>query len=169
MELFKRRRSRSDEPFGVAAHGQRVPRVGMQRLAPIRRYALSCGLLLIPASLWNIALTGQLPAPFSPAEFSRGIPAALAAAENGLRVAVFAIPFLMPLDLALPGTAQALVVYAVGTLVYFASWLALMLFPASTWSLFWGTFYRWWMYFVLAMVFVAMHVSHTAMVHARLH
>ena len=89
-------------------------------------------------------------------------------AENSLRVAVFVIPFLMPLDLALPGTAQALVVYAVGTLVYFASWLALMLFPASTWSLFWGTFYRWWMYLVLALVFVATHVSHTVMVHARI-
>ena len=115
-------------------------------------------------------------------------------AENSLRVAVFVIPFLMPLELAVPGAARALVVYAVGTLVYFASWLALILFPVSRWStsalgfaapaytpllwllgiallgrqLYWGTFYRWWMYLVLALVFVATHVSHTVMVHARI-
>lgn len=99
----------------------------------------------------------------------------------------------MPLNLAAPASKPALLVYGVGTLVYFASWLALILFPASSWSasalgftapaytpllwligiallgrhLFWGTFYRWWMYLALALAFLAAHVSHTAMVYAR--
>lgn len=163
--------------------------------APIRRYALSCGLLLIPAILWNIALTEQLPPSLSFAEFWRDIPAPLVWAENSLRVAVFAVPFLMPLHLTVPGSARGLVVYAVGTLVYFASWLALVLFPASLWStsalgftapaytpllwllgiallgrqLFWGRFYRWWMYVVLALAFLATHVSHAVMVYVRSH
>lgn len=165
----------------------------MPFFAPIRRYAQSCGLLLVPASLWNIALTEQLPPSLSLAEFWRDIPAALAVAENSLRVAVFVVPFLMPLDLAAPGSARALVLYAVGTLVYFASWLVLILFPTSPWStsalgftapaytpllwllgiallgrqLFWGTFYRWWMYLVLALSFLATHVSHAVMVYVR--
>ena len=71
-------------------------------LATIRRHALNCGLLLIPTSVWNIALTGYLPPAFAPAEFWRDIPAKLALAENSLRLAVFALPFLMPLDLPHP-------------------------------------------------------------------
>ena len=81
----------------------------------------------------------------------------------------------------------------VGTLVYFASWLMQIMFPASAWStsalgfaapaytpflwflgiallgrqLFWGTFYRWWMYLVLAIAFLVTHISHTALVYAR--
>lgn len=163
--------------------------------AAIQRYALTCGLLLVPASLWNIALTERLPPSFAPAEFWRDIPAALALAENSLRVAVFALPFFMPLKLAAPGRMGALLVFVVGTLVYFASWLMLILFPASAWStsalgfaapaytpflwllgiallgrqLFWGTFYRWWMYFALALAFLVTHISHTALVYARSH
>lgn len=165
------------------------------KFAAIRRYALSCGLLLVPAILWNIALTKQLPPAFSLAEFWREIPAPLAFAENSLRVAVFALPFFMPLSLSAPTSKRALLIYATGTLVYFASWLALILSPASSWStsalgftapaytpclwllgiallgrqLFWGTFYRWWMYLVLALAFLATHILHTAMVYARSH
>lgn len=163
------------------------------KFAAIRHYALSCGLLLVPASLWNIALTKHLPSAFSLAEFSRGIPVPLVFAENSLRVAVFVLPFFMPLNLAAPTSKRALLIYAGGTLIYFASWLALILFPASSWStsalgfiapaytpllwllgiallgrqLFWGAFYRWWMYLVLVLPFLATHVLHTAMVYAR--
>ena len=165
------------------------------KLAAVQRYALSCGLLLVPAALWNIALTARLPPAFSPAEFWREIPASLAFAENGLRVAVFALPFFMPLDITAPDSRRALLVYCGGTLAYFASWLALIFFPASGWStsalgfaapaytpflwllgiallgrrLFWGAFYRWWMYLVLASAFLAAHVSHTVLVYARGH
>jgi hypothetical protein len=161
----------------------------------IRRYALSCGLLLIPASVWNIALTGYLPPSFAPAEFWRDIPMPLALTENSLRLAVFVLPFLMPLNLAAPGRIRALLVFVLGTLLYFASWLALILFPTSAWSssalgfaapaytpslwllgiallgreLFWGTFYRWWMYAALAIAFLAAHTSHTALVFTRTH
>ena len=163
--------------------------------AVIQRYGLSCGLLLVPASLWNIVLTERLPSSFAPAEFWRDIPVPLALAENSLRVAVFVLPFLMPLNFAAPGRMCALFVFGVGTLVYFASWFMLILFPASAWStsalgfaapaytpflwllgialfgrqLFWGTFYRWWMYLALALAFLAVHTSHTALVYARSH
>ena len=58
----------------------------------------------------------------------------LALAENGLRLAVFVLPFLMPLNLAAPGSIRKLLVFVAGTLLYFASWLAVILFPTSAWS-----------------------------------
>jgi hypothetical protein len=33
--------------------------------------------------------------------------------------------------------------------------------------LFWGGFYRWWMYLVLSLAFLAAHVTHTFIVYAR--
>lgn len=164
-------------------------------LAAIHRYALSCGLLLVPVILWNIALAEQLPPAFSPAEFWRDIPKGLAFAENSLRIAVFALPFFMPLNLSTPASRRGLLIFAAGTAVYFASWLALILSPASSWAtsalgfiapaytpllwllgialigrrLFWGASYRWWMYLLLALAFLATHISHTALVYARSH
>ena len=163
------------------------------KFATIKHYALNCGLLLVPASLWNIGLTEQLPPALSSAEFSRDIPAPLAIAENSLRVAVFALPFLMPLSLSTRASKRALVIYVAGTLAYFASWLVLIVFPASSWStsamgfiapaytpflwllgiallgrrLFWGMFYRRWMYFALVLAFLATHISHTSIVYVR--
>ena len=163
--------------------------------AAVRHYALNCGLLLVPVSIWNIALKGSLPPAFAPVEFWRDIPAPLSLTENSLRLAIFVLPFLMPLDLAAPERIRALLIVAAGTLLYFASWLALILFPSSAWSstalgfvapaytpalwllgiallgrqLFWGRFYRWWMYAVLAIVFLAAHISHAALVFARTH
>ena len=158
-----------------------------------RRYAMNCGLLLVPAMVWNVALAEQLPPAFSRGEFWREIPPLLAFAENTLRIVVFALPFFMPLDIAAPASRHALLIYASGTLVYFASWLALIFCPASSWStsalgftapaytpllwllgiallgrqLFWGRRYRWWMYLVPALAFLATHVAHTTIVYAR--
>lgn len=102
--------------------------------AALQRHALSCGLLLLPAIIWNIALAKRLPPAFQLAEFWSDIPAPLAFAENGLRIAVFVLPFFMPLDVAAPGGMRALLVFAAGMLLYFASRLALILFPNSVWS-----------------------------------
>lgn len=162
-------------------------------MAALAHYTLSCGWLLLPAAAWNILLAKHLPPAFQPDEFGRDIPAPLAFAENGLRIAVFMLPFLMPLDMAAPGAGRALLVFGAGTLLYFASWLALIGLPGSRWSrcalgfaapaytpllwllgiallgdrLFWGTFYRWWMYVVLCVVFLAAHITHTMRVYFR--
>lgn len=165
----------------------------MTPAATTRYYGLSCGLLLIPASVWNIALARYLPGSFAPAEFWRDIPEPLALTENGLRLAVFAFPFLMPLDVEARGRIGAWCVFVAGTFLYFASWLVLMLFPSSPWSMsalgftapaytpavwllgialigrrvFWGRLYRWWMYATLALAFLAVHVTHTALIFVR--
>jgi hypothetical protein len=162
-------------------------------MTALEHYALSCGLLLLSAIAWNILLAKRLPPAFQPNEFEHDIPVPLVFAENGLRVAVFALPFLMPLDIAVPGVGRALLLYAVGTLLYFASWLALIWFPGSRWSrwplgfaapaytpllwflgiallgdrLFWDTFYRGWMYLVLCVAFLTVHITHTMRVYFR--
>lgn len=159
----------------------------------MRRYLSNCGWLLLPAVLWNVAFATRLPAAFQPEEFWRDIPGVLAALENGLRIVVFVLPFFMPLRLRERAQRRALLLFAAGTLIYFGSWLALMAAPQSAWAtsalgftapawtpalwlgalallgrdLYWGRFYRWWMYALVSMAFLAAHISHTAIVFAR--
>ena len=158
-------------------------------------FMMSCGLLLLPAVAWNIALGKHLPPAYQPNEFKRDIPVLLVLPENGFRVVVFMLPFLMPLDMTAPGAVQGLGLFCAGTLVYFASWLALILHPKSGWSrsrwgfaapaytpvlwlvgiallgdhLFWGTFYRWWMYLIPCAAFLMAHITHTMRVYVRMH
>lgn len=149
-------------------------------LVPTSRHALSCGLLLIPAILWNILLADQLPPAFLAEVSWHDIPDGLAFAENASRIVVFALPFLMPLEQSSHASRRGLLIFAAGTVVYFSSWLALIWFPSSSWStsalgfvapaytpafwllgialtgrqLFWGAFYRWWMYLPFALVLI---------------
>lgn len=156
-------------------------------------YALSCGLLLIPAIAWNLAFTSKLMPPAAMSEFWRDIPRPLMLIENLLRALVFGLPFAMPLYTSKKSERRALLVFVLGTLVYFASWLALMYWPHSVWSssilgslapaytpilwlpslavlgkrLFWGHFYRWWMYLLVCIGFLAAHITHAAIVYSR--
>jgi hypothetical protein len=160
-----------------------------------QRYLLSCGLLLLPIFIWNAFFMPYLPAGYSPPEFWRDIPAPLANAENVFRLLISALPFFMPLNLASVMQRHGLIVYCIGIGLYFASWLAVLLAPDSGWAtsasgflapaytpliwllglamlgqrLYWGNFYRWWMYLVPASVSMAAHISHAVLVHSRLH
>jgi hypothetical protein len=157
------------------------------------RYALSCGLLLLPIFVWVALFTRFLPSALGTAEFWRDIPAPLAYLENSLRLVVSVVPFLMPLELASAPQRRGLVVYGIGTALYFSAWAALMIAPRSPWAtdpvgflapaytplvwllglallgqrLYWGRFYRWWMFLFPATGFVVAHVAHTALVYAR--
>jgi hypothetical protein len=150
-------------------------------------------LLLLPALLWNLALTDLLPAAFSPSEFWRDVPQVLASAENTLRILIFSLPFLMPLQIVTKQEQNGMLIFIVGSLTYFASWLALIAAPSSPWAtsaigflapaytpviwlaglallgrrLFWGDFYRWWMYLVPALLFIIAHISHASLIYVR--
>lgn len=86
-------------------------------VSAFERYGASCGLLLVPAIAWNVALAARLPAAFAPAEFWHEIPAGLARVENLLRLIVFAVPFLMPLEVTAPRQRRPLLLYVGGTAV----------------------------------------------------
>ncbi len=160
----------------------------------IARYATSCGLLLVPALLWNLVFASRLPPAFSASVIARDVPPWLTMLENGSRVVVFALPFFMPLDVAAPVQRERLGLFAAGTLVYFASWLPLLTAPSSSWSmsavgflapaytpaiwllglallgrrLFWGASYRWWMYLPVSVVFLCAHIVHTWLLVSRI-
>ena len=158
----------------------------------VQRYVVSCGVLLLPILAWNIALIGRLPPAISMPERWDAIARPLALAENFLRVLVFALPFFMPLNLATRPQKWGLAVFVAGTVVYFASWVPLIVAPQSAWAtsglgflapaytpalwllglallgrqLVWRCGYRPWMYAALSAVFLAAHLTHAAIVYA---
>jgi hypothetical protein len=159
------------------------------------RYARSCGLLLLPILVWNAVLVRFLPPLIGGPDFWRDIPAPLAAVENTLRLVVSVLPFLMPLELTSGMQRKGLGLYALGVALYFSGWVALMMAPSSQWArslpgffalsctpliwlvglallgqrLYWGRFYRWWMFLIPVAGFITAHVGHTALVYARAH
>ncbi len=157
-------------------------------------YLLNCFILVIPILIWNILLTEKLPENYEPEVFSSGIPNALTYLENIFRFFLFVIAFLMPLSFHTKKQKIGLYVYLLGLIVYFASWIMLIYFPASIWSnsfmgfvapaytpvvwiagiaLIGDSFsfsipYRRWIFITVSAVFLAAHISHAVMVYCRL-
>lgn len=98
------------------------------------KYLKNCFLLLVPILLWNVFLAGKLPPAFQPAIFWHEIPSWISIPENILRIIVMVLPAFMILSFQSKQQKAGLVIYLAGTLVYFASWLALIIYPESTWS-----------------------------------
>ena len=93
---------------------------------------VNCFWLIIPLLAWNLLLGPRItqPAILSDAHS----PKWLLIAENITRILVFALPLIIPLQIRDSWGKTGLLVYILGTLVYFASWLPLFLAPASAWS-----------------------------------
>lgn len=162
-------------------------------VALLRTYGKSCGLLLLPIFVWNLALTPSLPAPWGTDEFQRDIPLMLSVAENATRWMVLGMPFLMPLEVMTVRERRGLLAFGVGVGLYCVSWVALIAAPNSAWAmsaigalapaytpavwlgalavlgrrLYWGRWYRWWMYLLPTAGFLAAHIAHAAIVYAR--
>ena len=157
------------------------------------RYVVSCGVLTVPIVVWNLALTRFLPPALASLQFSRDIPPLVTYGENTLQIAVMVVPFLMPLEVATLGQRGGVRLFVVGKIVYFLSWVPLMIVPQSSWSTSWVGFvapaytpllwlaglgligrrfyvpspFRWWMYVGLACGFVTFHVRNASIVYAR--
>lgn len=162
---------------------------------PAKKYFLNCFLLMLPVIIWNIALMPLLPAPFQPDIFRKDIPSFLLYAENGSRIVLFLLALLMPLDIVTARQKKGMYLYITGMLLYFASWIALIVFPDSGWSrsltgfaapaytpLIWltgvtwtgssfyyfGLPYRRWHFMLASVLFLVFHNAHTMMVYFRL-
>jgi hypothetical protein len=157
----------------------------------IRPYVITCGMLLVPALAWNAALLKRLPPVISNPDIWGAIPQPLAIAENTLRILIFAVPFFMPLQVSTKRQKRGIALFIVGTLVYFASWLALIASPQSSWATSaagflapaytpalwllglsllaqeysWGSTARPWIYATLSVLFLATHISHATIVY----
>jgi len=105
----------------------------LTRLVP---FLLCCFWLVLPVLAIDGLFGASLPEAFQPAIFWADIPAALALAENGLRAAVIGLTVILPLPVGRwRGKEPGFVVYAVGLAAYALSWLALIAWPQSAWSL----------------------------------
>jgi hypothetical protein len=146
---------------------------------------------VIPILIWNIAFGGLLPAVFQGEEFNKDIPATIIWIENILRLAVFALPAFMPLTIFYRYQKFGLVLYFVGTFLYFLSWRPLLLYPEGVWStsligylapaitplifligigligyrLFFNIRYKQAIYIFLATLFVLVHITHVYLVY----
>jgi hypothetical protein len=159
-----------------------------------QKYFLTCFLLTIPILVWNLVLTNKLPKDFQPEIFWYHIPTFITYGENISRIILFVFIFLMPLKISTNSQKKGLVLYLIGTLLYFASWLILMYSPDSIWSksifgflapaytpLFWligigfigNSFYfdisfKRWLYFLIVLVFLVFHNWHSYLIYERI-
>lgn len=164
----------------------------MQR-SIVKYYLLNCFLLLIPIMVWNIAFAGKLPKPFQPQIFWNDIPSWMAIGENTSRMLVFALALFMPLSVTTSIQRIGIIMYVVGVLLYFASWLMLMyahgwwsnsiygfIAPAYTpilWlfgigligdRLYFNGLYRRWMFMAAVAIFLLLHNAHTFIIYSRI-
>ena len=93
---------------------------------------VNCFWLILPLLVWNLVLGPRItePAILSDAHS----PKWLLIGENITRILVFALPLIIPLQIRDVWGKAGLAVYILGTLIYFASWLPLLLASASAWS-----------------------------------
>lgn len=89
-------------------------------------------ILLLPLLAWNMALGPRLTLEAITSDAHS--PKWLLMAETITRIIVFSLPLFLPLEFKSAWNKAGLAVYIIGTLVYFASWLPLMLAPSSAWS-----------------------------------
>jgi hypothetical protein len=89
-------------------------------------------LLLLPLLAWNLALGSRLTQETITSDAHS--PKWLLVAENIARVLVFAFPLLLPIQLKDAWNKAGLAVYCLGILIYFGSWLPLLLAQDSAWS-----------------------------------
>ena len=141
---------------------------------------LNCIWLLLPVFAWNAVFASRLPQEGFKSD--AGVPRPILWTENLLRVAVFIWPLLLPLSWHDPQSRAGLALYALGVLIYFASWLPLMYRPEAAWSksaaallapaytpLIWlagialvgGS----WPYALVSLLFVSVHVYHNILAH----
>ncbi len=91
----------------------------------------NCLWLILPLLIWNLLFGPRIKDERITSDaFS---PKWLLLAENIMRIFVFMLPLLIPLKPASVVEKFGLWVYIIGTLIYFASWVPLLLTPHSNW------------------------------------
>ena len=160
----------------------------------IRKYLFNCFLLLVPVIGWDILFASRLPAPFQSEIFQSEIPLAISIGEHIFRVFIFLLAFLMPISIKSPIQKVGIILYAIGLLAYFASWLLLIYYPESSWSkscqgfmapaytpalwlagialigknFYFRLPYGRWIFIALAVIFLILHNIHTGIVCIRI-
>jgi hypothetical protein len=99
------------------------------------RFVWQSGLILVtPILIWNILLHHDLPPSYQHGGRWNDYPLALSLSEHITRVLTFVLCAFLIIDYSKPVNYRAWTIYIVGTLLYFGSWLAVILWPLSNWS-----------------------------------
>lgn len=156
-------------------------------------YLFSCFLLIVPVLVLNLAWILRLPPMWQSGVFWKDIPPIIVYGEAISRIAVNVLPVLMPLHVVTKEQRLGLMIYLLGILGYFLSWVLLVYFPQSAWStsligstaaawtsVFWligigligdslfvPIWYRSWVYLVLSVIFACFHTLHAVVVYFR--
>lgn len=156
-------------------------------------YVLNCMLLLLPIMAWNGIFSNRLPSAYSAEVLDKDIPSLITNGENISRLLVFVLPILMPIRIETESQKLGLWLYVIGVAIYFVSWLVQMAFPQSAWSLsafgflapaytpliwlvgigligkelYFDSPYRSWIYILLSVIFIGLHLSHAWTVYSR--
>lgn len=160
---------------------------------PLRAHLTPCFWLVLPILALNVVYAGSLPAMFQPETFNAAIPDAIFVPETLLRSLLFGLTAFLPMRAIPAGWA----LFLAGLALYAGSWAVLILAPGAAWSqsiaglaapawtpALWlaglgliagrpvfsrAPRWRWIaLYAALAVGFLAAHISHTALVAARL-
>jgi len=160
----------------------------------ITSYLLNCFILVIPVCIWNIIFMTSLPKGYSSNFFWKNIPPIIGTMENILRIIVFIFPLLMPLSLETNTQKIGFIIYIVGVIIYFLSWIMQIYYTESAWSksvfgflapayttiiwlvgigltgnkLFFNVNYNSVIYVIIALLFVVFHTSRVFIVYSRL-
>jgi hypothetical protein len=92
----------------------------------------NCFWLILPPLIWNILFGAKITQEQITSDAHS--PAWLLSAENVFRLITFILPLLLRMSLNTQLGKIGLAIYLVGTLIYFASWIPLMVAPQSAWS-----------------------------------
>jgi hypothetical protein len=128
--------------------------------------------------VWNLVFTPKLTQEGFKSDAN--VPSWILILETILRVIVFALPLLLPLQLKDQWSKMGLTVYIVGTLIYFGSWLPLVYRPNTQWSttalgllapaytplillIGLGLVGHSWVYVLLSVLFILVHTVHNVL------
>lgn len=91
-------------------------------------------ILMLPILLWNAIFTSKLPSCYHPETFKKSIPSAIFIGENIFRIIIFIFPLFLSFNFVTETGKKGLIIYCIGCVLYFSSWLLLIYLPDSVWS-----------------------------------
>lgn len=152
------------------------------------------GILIIPVLLISLGLWKYLPTAYSQENFSRNIPNTLELFENLFRILMFVIPVFLLYGGGNRTQIWGWFLYVIGIVLYASSYIAQIFLSYSSWStsfigfsapawtpIFWlygialvcnkSWFFTWWrsyVYIMVATIFVILHTYHAFLVYSQL-
>ena len=99
-----------------------------------KKYFKNSFFLLVPILLWNAFFMDDLPAGFQAETFWNEIPPYISYPENILRIVLFSMPIFLTFSIKKSQQRVGFLLYITGCIIYFSSWLVLIIYPDQQWS-----------------------------------